>query len=162
MLTGSSVVLACLVATAPAFAEEQSVTAIGASLERVTPNDRHDNASIGRAVRDARAAGVAPALRDAKARGRLLAQAAGLTLGAVLAVDESAQTAPYYFIGPVNGTFGPGRYCGRQPRFVTRRDSRGRVHRVRHGTRRVCRFPNTLETRLAVTFAAAAAVDAAS
>ena len=134
--------------------QQRTITAIGTSSAPVTPTDRNNNESIKSAIAAARIAGVGPALTSARARGELIAQAAGVTLGAIQSIDETVANAnPYFGGGPGElGTFGPGEFCGTVPRYVTRR-SGNRVRRVRKGTRRICRFPNAIETRLAVTYA---------
>ena len=143
------------VASAQAPPPQRSITALGTSLQAVTPSERRNNASIASAIASARAAGVAPALESARQRATLLAQSSGQALGGILAIDETAGGPPFFFNGPggTDGSFGPGQFCGTVPRFVIRRDERGRVRRVRRGERRTCRYPRTLETRLAVTYA---------
>jgi uncharacterized protein YggE len=156
---GLASVLATAAALAPAAAQAQapakSVTAIGTGTAKVTPNDRKSNASIKAAIDRADAAARPKAMAAARERGVELAQSAGLTLGAIVAV---AETPPSPF-GPFNtyglqGTFGPGKYCGVVRAFHIRRDSRGVIHRVAGRRHRACRFPSQDSVSLSVTFAA--------
>jgi hypothetical protein len=138
-----------------ALAQQRTVTAVGSSLNPVTPSDRTDNAAILAAIAAAKNAGIGPAMAAARTRAEQLAQAAGLTLGAVQGIEEGGGAGTFFFGGGPSelGTFGPGEFCGTVPRYVIRRGPGRRVRRVRRGTRRVCRFPNVIETRLAVTYA---------
>jgi hypothetical protein len=83
-----------------------------------------------------------------------LAQLAGLTLGEIVAVDETPQPIPYY--GPFGGygTFGLDRYCGKVRTGVFRRDAQGRRVRVGTRTRRGCRVPTAITSSVRVTFSA--------
>jgi uncharacterized protein YggE len=156
--------LATVVATAllvPAAGAQappaKSVTTIGIGTASVTPKDRKSNASIKEAVEAADDAARPKAIASARERATELAQAAGLTLGAITSVSE-APTLPYYgpFGAPygLQGTFGPGKYCGNVRTSHLKRDSNGRTHRVLGKPHRVCRFPHTLNVSLTVTFAA--------
>jgi uncharacterized protein YggE len=135
----------------------KSVTTIGIGTASVKPKDRKDNASIKEAVEAADAAARPKAINEARERATELAQAAGLTLGGITSVSE-ASSFPYY--GPfgvpygLQGTFGPGKFCGtiRSSHRVT--DSKGRVRRVLGKPHRVCRFPSSISVSLTVTFAA--------
>ena len=135
--------------------QERTVTAIGAASTEVTPTDRTDNLSIRSAIEAARTAGVAPALTASRARADLFAQAAGGTLGPIRSIVDDGVGPGFHFGGGgwELGSFGPGQYCGIVLRYVTRRGPGKRIRRVRRGSRRVCRFPNTIETRLSVTYA---------
>jgi Protein of unknown function (DUF541) len=143
-------------AQAPA-APAKSVTTIGVGAGSVKPKDRKSNASIKEAVEAADAAARPKAIAEARERATELAQAAGLTLGGITSVSEASQV-PYY--GPfgvpyaLQGTFGPGKFCGtiRTSRRV--RDSNGNFRRVPGKRHRVCRFPSTINVSLTVTFAA--------
>ena len=141
--------------TAPAGAQvpaPRTVTAIGYAQAEVAPKDRHSNSSIDAAVEEAESAALPLAIAAGRERATELASAAAMTLGALLAVTELDTGSRLYGpLGPVAGTFGPGRYCGRVPRFVSRRDAQGRLRRVRRGTRRVCAsrrpFPRACRSR---------------
>jgi hypothetical protein len=135
----------------------KSVTTIGVASVGVKPSDRKDNASIKEAVEAADAAARPKAIASARERAGELAQAAGLTLGGVMSVSE-ASTFPYY--GPfgvpygLQGTFGPGKYCGQVRSSHIKRDANGRAHRVLGKRHRICRVPPTVTVSLTVTFAA--------
>ena len=148
----------------PAAAEAQSaspqtVTAVGTGEVRPTPSDRDDNEAIRRAVAAARQEAVPVALASARRRAVELGYASGLHVGGTLAISESQSPFSGPFYGPFpsdQGTFGPGRYCGRVPRYRTRRNASGRiVSRTRIGSRRVCRIPSRIFVSLSVTYAAA-------
>ncbi len=147
-----------LVSTAEAQAPPaKSVTTIGIGTASVKPKDRKSNASIKEAVEAADTAARPKAIASARERATELAQAAGLTLGGITSVSE-ASNVPYY--GPfgvpyaLQGTFGPGKFCGTIRSSHLKRDSKGNVHRVLGKRRRVCRFPSTINVSLTVTFAA--------
>jgi hypothetical protein len=149
---------ALLVSAADAQAPPaKSVTTIGIGTASVTPKDRKSNASIKDAVEAADAAARPKAIASARERATELAQAAGLTLGAITSVSE-APSFPYYgpFGAPygLQGTFGPGKFCGTIRSAHLKRDRNGRTRRVLGKRHRVCRFPHTLNVSLTVTFAA--------
>ncbi len=135
----------------------KSVTTIGVGSASVKPKDRKDNASIKEAVDAADASARPKAIAAARERATELAQAAGLTLGGITSVSE-ASNFPYY--GPfgvpyaLQGTFGPGKFCGTVRSSHVKRDSNGRVHRVLGKRHRICRIPPTVNVSLTVTFAA--------
>jgi hypothetical protein len=136
----------------------KSVTTIGIGTASVKPKDRKSNASIKEAVEAADAAARPKAIASARERATELAQAAGLTLGGITSVSEATNGFPYY--GPfgtpyaLQGTFGPGKFCGTIRTSRIRRDANGNVHRVLGKRHRVCRFPSTINVWLTVTFAA--------
>jgi len=135
----------------------KSVTTIGIGTAKVTPKDRQDNASIKEAVDAADAAARPKAIDEARERATELAQAGGLTLGGITSISE-ASSFPYY--GPygvpygLQGTFGPGKFCGNIRTSHIKRDSNGHVRRVLGKRHRVCRFPPSINVSLTVTFAA--------
>jgi uncharacterized protein YggE len=144
-------------ATAQSTTAGKTVTAVGIGQVTVTPKDRHNNASIVAAVEASEAKAIPQAVQAARERATALAQAGGLTLGAVQSVEETQQQFPFYGPGGLNAypaPFGKDKYCGdeRRPRFV--RDSNGR-RRV-SGSRlvHVCRPPRFVNINLSVTFAA--------
>jgi hypothetical protein len=143
---------ACLF-PALASAQERTVTALGTGVVDVRPGDRDSNASIEAAIERAEQAAVPRALADSREYAELIAQNLGVTLGAVQSVDQNVQNGPiFYPPGLTTGSFGPGQFCGRVSRFVRRRDSNGRLRRVRRGSRRLCRFPSRVQVSLAVTY----------
>jgi hypothetical protein len=136
----------------------KSVTTVGVGTASVKPEDRKDNASIKEAVEAADAAARPKAISSARERATELAQAAGLTLGGITSVSEATNGFPYY--GPfgtpyaLQGTFGPGKFCGKIRTSHIKRDSNGKPRRVLGKPHRVCRFPSTINVSLTVTFAA--------
>ena len=144
----------CLLAIpATAAGQDRTVTVIGNGVARVRPADRHDNASIRRAVQRATKRALPRAIADAKRDATTLAAAYGLALGEVVSV---AETPPSPFGGfgyaEAEGPFGPGRYCGRIRRSVIRRID-GRRRRVVR-SRRICVFPPQVTSSVTVTYAA--------
>jgi uncharacterized protein YggE len=135
----------------------KTVTAVGIGQVAVKPQDRHKNASIVAAVEAAEAKAVPQAVSDARERATGLAQAAGLTIGAVQSVQETPQS-PFgpYFGGPLAypAPFGKDKYCGdeRRARFV--RDANGRRRVAGSRVVHVCRPPRFVIVNLSVTFAA--------
>jgi hypothetical protein len=148
---------AVLVPAASAQAPAKSVTTIGAAAAAVKPADRKSNASIKAAVEAADHSARPKALVAARERAAELAQAAGLTLGTITSVSD-APTLPYY--GPfgqpygLQGTFGPGKYCGTVRSIRRKRGSDGRFRIVRGKPHRACRIPPSVTVSLTVTFAA--------
>jgi hypothetical protein len=120
---------------------ERYIIVTGAGIAPVDAPSRETNASIGAAVRAASLVALPRAIAAARERAAAVAQATGLTLGAIEAVDESR----YGPFGLEFGRFGPGRWCG----TVTRRRAGRRV------TRRECQVPQQSTVIVAVTFAVA-------
>jgi uncharacterized protein YggE len=142
---------------APAVAQQpasKSVQVVGVGEADVKPENRRNNASIQRAVDAAEAAALPRAFEAARLRAAELARLSGLTLGELIAVSD-VPASPYgpLGFGPVEGTFGPGRWCGTIRRPVFRRVD-GRRRRVGTRTRRVCHFPPEVYVSLTVTYAA--------
>jgi len=131
-----------------------TLSATGVAQADIKPENRKSETSIRAAVQAARAQALPLAIADGKRRARELATAAGVTLGALVALSDSGQNgfygSPYGF-----GTFGYDKYCGKVPNYktVTRNGRRVRV-RVK-GTHRVCRVPRELFATATVTFAIA-------
>lgn len=145
----------CLLATpAAATAQDRTVTAIGTGIAQVKPADRHDNASIKRAVARATSRALPRAIADAKRDASALAAGYGLTLGDVISVAETP-SSPFGGFGytEAEGPFGPGRYCGQIRRSVIRRINGERRRVIR--SRRVCSFPRQVSQSVTVTYAAA-------
>lgn len=132
-----------------AGAAAATVTATGTGQAKVTPSNRHSNASISAAVDAARRVALKRAFAEARKYAQQYAGAAGLTLGTVLSVSDAlnAGFGPGTFYGP----FGPGRYCGkiRQPVF-----KRVRGHRRVTGLKSVhrCFVPPFTFVTLSVTY----------
>ena len=152
-------VIAVLLTTTPAVAQSvqtgtaPTVTATGTGQTRVTPKNRHSNASIAAAVDAARRASIAGALKEAHEYARDYAKAVGLKLGSVISVsDAQANSIGFYGPGPiVIGPFGPGQYCGTVQQLVGRpvkgqKPKFKKVHR--------CIVPRFAFTTLTVTYSA--------
>ncbi len=110
-----------LAAPAPGVsATGPTITATGTGQAPVTPQDRHNSASIAAAVKAAGQAAVPLAFQAAHDQAVRYAQIAGLTLGAVQSISDTQNgNGAYVPYGPFGGPFGPGQYCGtvRQPVF---------------------------------------------
>lgn len=141
---------------APAAAGPGTITATGTATVKPTPADAHSSDSIAAAVKAAKAKALPRAITDARFRGQKLADAAGLKIGALISIADSEQSVYFggSFFGPfgVDGTFGPGKFCGNVPQFKTTHLANGRITRKRIGTHRICRVPQVVET-VSVTFA---------
>jgi hypothetical protein len=149
--------LAAVPAGAQAPAPGPTITAIGIAQVKVEPSDRNSNDSIAKAVKAAADKATPKAIADGRERGAELAAAAGLTLGRLVSVADTASPPFGPFYGPYGpqGTFGPGRFCGNVPRYKIKRDAQGRViSRKRVGTRRTCRVPASVSASVTMTFEA--------
>ncbi len=132
-----------------------SVTVTGTGIVKPTPLNRKSNASIAKAVRDAKAAATPLAIADGRARAANLAALSGMVLGQLVSVSEGSGASPVFF-GPFygqEGTFGPGRFCGNIRRPVYRRTADGKRKRVAWRTIRSCRVPAQVSASLGMTFA---------
>lgn len=147
-------IVTLLILASPAVADQaKSITATGSSQVRVVPKNRNSNSSIRAAVDAARRAGIAGALSEAREYASDYAQAAGLTLGAVISVsDAQANGAIYYGPGQFFGPFGPNQFCGKVPQRVARVVAGQRKVRVRRVRR--CFVPPFEVTTLTATFSA--------
>jgi hypothetical protein len=153
----------CLAAVASAQApapttQQRTLVAVGTGTIKVTPKDRDDNASIVAAVKDADARALPAALNDARTQATALAAAAGVTLGAVISLSNSATNSNGIFYGgyyPVFGSFGPNRFCGMVRTRSSSVDSRGVRHYGRVKSHRVCRVPSVIQHAVQLTYALA-------
>ena len=155
-------VVAVTLACAPAAADAQvpapppppTITVTGTGTVKPTPLNRQSNASIARAVRDAKAAATPLAFADGRERAENLAAQTGLVLGALLGITEGA-TSGFAFFGPSygqEGTFGPGRFCGTIRMPILRRTANGGRRVVRFRSRHGCRVPAQVVTSLGMSF----------
>lgn len=156
-LAVSAVTLPAAAARAQAPPPPGTITAVGSAIVTPTPVDRTSNVSIAKAVADAQVKVLPLAIRAAHARARVLAAESGLTLGALVGIADQAPSpfSPFGGYG-VDGTFGPGRYCGNVARYRTTRLANGRVLRKRIGTRRLCRVPSRVGTTVSAIYATTA------
>lgn len=154
VLTASVAVAPIARAVAQSPAAAGTISAIGTASVAPTPVDRNSDASIAKAVRDAQAKALPLAIQAGRARAQTLATQSGLGLGALVGIADQPPS-PFGGFGAfgIDGTFGPGRYCGVVPRFRRTRLADGRVRRTRIGSRRQCRFPGRVGTTVSVTYA---------
>ncbi len=158
-----AVVAVALALATPALAAStgQTITATGTGQVKVTPADRHSNASIAAAEKAAEKASVPLAIADAKTEAGQYAAAAGLTLGPLVSISDQVTSGPFYFGGsPQQGPFGAGKYCGtiRVPVFKRSKSKSGKVVTkvVRFKKEHRCIVPSPATTALAVTYSASA------
>jgi len=161
-----AVVIASLACATPAAAQAPpapppltTVTVSGSGIVKPTPLNRKSNASIAKAVRDAKAAATPLAIADGRARAANLATQTGMVLGQLIAVTEGG-SAPFGFFGPFygqEGTFGPGKFCGTVRTPIYRKAADGKRKRVGFRTRHTCRVPPQVSASLGMTFATTAA-----
>jgi uncharacterized protein YggE len=151
----------CLAAVAsaqePVPQPQRTLIAAGQGAVKVTPKDRDSNASIVAAVNAANAKALPLAIKDARTQAAQLATAAGVTLGALVTVSNSAPVTgpfygPYY---PVTGTFGPNQFCGKVTTRPSHIDKSGKRVFGKPRTRRTCRIPATIQRSVQLTFALA-------
>ena len=147
-----------LAGAAPALAQapERSVTAVATANVPVAKNVAKNSPAIRAAVEAAREKAGPAAIALAKEEAQRLAAAAGLTLGPLTSVAEQPASpfGPFSNYG-ADGTFGPGKFCGKIRTPIFRRDKHGRrvfTHRFR--THFGCRIPPQVSTTVSVTFAA--------
>jgi hypothetical protein len=149
--------LAGVAVAAPAAPAEsppapETVTAIATAQVRVARPAHLDDKTIAAAIGRARTQLAPEALRLVRREAVSLGYAAGVRVGRLLSLADVA-SGPF---GPFNygaeGTFGPGRYCGRVPTFRTRVVN-GQRRRVRTGTRRTCRVPPFVTRTVSGTYA---------
>jgi hypothetical protein len=154
--TALSTAAVLLLAASPASAQSEppTVTATGNGVAKVTPTAQTDEA-ITAAIKSARDRSLPAAIAEANAGARRLAAAANLTLCRLISITDGP-IAPYgFYYGRygLEGSFGPGVWCGRVPTYRFERTSTGRRKRVRTGSRRTCRFPREVTASVAVTYA---------
>ncbi len=103
--------------------------------------------SASRATRPARKAVV-----KAHEEAERLAASLGLRLGTLQSISQESGS-PFFFYGGIDGTFGPGRYCGTVRRRIYRRTKDGR--RVATGkvrSRHLCRVPPNVTSSVSATY----------
>lgn len=142
-------------APAPA-APARTLVSVGTGTIKVAPKDRTSNASIAAAVEAAETKALPAALADARDEATKLASAAGVTLGPLVSLSNTATGTSGFFVGPyypTTGPFGPGKFCGNvRTRSVTvGKDGKRHLGRVR--THRTCRIPSVVQRSVQLTFA---------
>ena len=137
--------------------QPHTITVTGRAQVKPEPGNPRNNASITKAVRDARSEAVPLAIANGRARAAELSRLSGLALGALVAIAEAGPGAPFFFgpYGGEDGTFGPGQYCGTVRRPIFRVDAQGRRRVVRRVSRRQCRVPRFVSANLSMVFSTA-------
>lgn len=153
----SAVVLAALAAAVPASAADppaRTVTAVASASVKVKKDVAQTDAAIGAAVEAARAKVGPAAVANATEEAQRLAAAGKLTLGPLISIAES----PPFPFGPyapygVDGTFGPGKFCGtiRTPIFHKGKNGR-RVFTHKFRSHPGCRVPPQVTATISATF----------
>lgn len=129
--------------------DAREVTGIGAGVAPVDA-PRKTSPSIRRSLRAARLAASPGAAEAARANAQAAATAAGMQLGPLFAVVESANSYGYE---PLLGAFGPGQFCGIVRRVRFRVDPETGTRRIVRRTRsRRCFSPKTAAVRLEATY----------
>ncbi|MDX6719292.1 MAG: uncharacterized protein QOJ63_1546 [Solirubrobacteraceae bacterium] len=159
-LAGAVVATAAL-ATTPAGAQApvapatppNTITVTGSAQVTPKPRDKKSEASIKKAVVDARRAAIPLAIGNGQGRAATLSKLAGLPLGKLISISE-ATPSPFYYPGPYgeDGTLGAGKYCGTVRTPIFRRDAQGRRKVVGTRTRHTCRVPRVVSSNLIMVF----------
>jgi hypothetical protein len=133
-----------------------TLTVVGSAQVKPTPRDAQSNASIKKAVADARREALPLAIANGRGRAAQLSQLSGLVIGELISIAE-AGPGPLFFgpFGGEEGTFGPGQYCGTVSRPVFRVDAQGRRRVVDRRSRRQCRVPRFVSANLTMVFSTA-------
>jgi uncharacterized protein YggE len=162
-LAGAVVATAAL-ATTPAAAQvpvppptlPNTITVTGSAQVTPKPRDRKREASIKKAVADARRAAIPLAIGNGQGRAATLSKLSGIALGKLISIAEAAPS-PFYYPGAYgeDGTFGPGKYCGTVRSAIVRRDAQGRPHVVGRRSRHTCRVPRVVSANLILVFSTA-------
>jgi uncharacterized protein YggE len=151
LLAPAVVALSLGLLAGPAQAQDRTVVAYGQGSVKPTPKDKNSNASIAAAVKAAAAKALPLAIANAQQQATELATAAGVTLGQLLSISNEQQQ-PFYgpFFGQ-DGTFGPGRYCGKSTTIRRVKGKNGKTRIVR-STRRRCRIPSQVVRQVELTY----------
>ena len=143
-------------AQAPAPAPGRTITATAAGRVTIPRDVARNSKAIGAAVEAAHDRAVRLAIANAREEAVRLAAAGGLTLGALVAVDE-AQPSPFFggsSLYGADGTFGPGKFCGQIRTPIRRRTASGRLQTVGSRAHFGCRIPPEVSQAVSATFAA--------
>jgi post-segregation antitoxin (ccd killing protein) len=150
--------IAAPAAEGQAPAPSRTITATAAGRVTVDRDVAQNSRAIGAAVEAAHDRAVRVAIANAREEAQRLAAAGGLTLGALVSVAEP-QPSPFLG-GPgagaygTEGTFGPGKFCGRIRTAIRRRDARGVLRNTgRVRTRFGCRVSPEVAQTVSATFA---------
>jgi Protein of unknown function (DUF541) len=154
----AAALVAAPAAEAQAPAPGRTITATAAGRVTVNRDVAQNSKAIGAAVEAARNRAIRVAVANAREEAQRLAAAGGMTLGALVSVAEPPPSP--FFGGPgggaygTEGTFGPGKFCGRIRTPIRRRDARGVLRNTgRFRTRFGCRVPSEVAQTVSATFA---------
>jgi hypothetical protein len=154
----TAALIAAPAAMAQAPAPARTITAVAAGRVTVNKDVAQNSKAIAAAVDAARDRAIPVAIANARGEAQRLAAAGGLTLGPLMSVSEP-QPSPF-FGGPAGGaygtegTFGPGKFCGRIRTLIRRRNAQGRlVSTGRFRSRFGCRVPAEVTQTVSATFA---------
>jgi hypothetical protein len=154
LATSAAVFVAPAVAQTPAVAPApHTLTVTGTAQVKPKPRDRSDNASIAKSVAVARRKAIPLAVGNGRGRAATLAQATGVDLVELIATSAASQSPAFY--GPSfgeDGTFGPGRYCGKVRSPIFRKGADGKRKVVGTRTRHSCRVPTWVSVSLQMTW----------
>jgi hypothetical protein len=146
-----------LVSAASALADPpaRSITAVATADVAVSKHVAQNNAAVAAAIEAARRQAGPQAIALATAEAQRLAAAAGFTLGAMLSVAEQSPSPFGPFAYGIDGTLGPGKWCGqiRTPIFHKAKSGR-RVFTHRFRKHFGCRIPPEASVTISATFAA--------
>jgi hypothetical protein len=153
-----SAIAAVLLTAAPAARAQEAapagrtITAVATSEVPINQHVEKTNAAVKAAIERSRVRAGPLAIALAVQEAQRLATAAGMTLGPLQAVAELPPSPFGPFSYGLDGTLGPGRWCGQltSVRFVTRDGKRRRVTRRHYG----CRIPREAAQTVSVTYAA--------
>jgi hypothetical protein len=134
-----------------------AVVAHGTASEAVQPTDPKRNRSVKRAVLLARQEATSQGAAAARRNARTAAQSAGLQLGAVVSVSESAAPLLQVLLGvrfrdPALGSFGPGRFCGISSRPSIKLNPKTGEPRIVRRRRYRCRVPSNYKVALEIRY----------
>ena len=145
-------------ARAQAPAPTRTITAVAAGRAPVNRDVAQNSKAIAAAVEAARDRAIPLAIATAREEAQRLAAAGGLTLGPLQSVAEP-QPSPVLG-GPsggaygTEGTFGPGKFCGRIRTAIRRRNAAGQLRPTgRFRSRFGCRVPAEVAQTVTATFA---------
>jgi hypothetical protein len=159
----AAAVLAAALLVAPAAhaqapAPARTITAIATGRATVDKSVAQNSKAIAAAVEAARNRAIPLAITNAREEAQRLAAAGGLTLGPLQSVAEP-QPSPF-FGGPgggpygTEGTFGPGKFCGKIRTPIRRRTAAGQLRFTgRFRSRFGCRVPSEVAQTVSATFA---------
>jgi hypothetical protein len=127
-----------------------TIVVIATGQAEVKAANRNSNASIRAAVLDAQRTATPRGIINARVSAAVVGNAAGLTVGAIISVEDQS----LFYSPGFNYQFGLNQYCGKVPRRRVVRDADGKRKVIRLPARRRCNVPEYAITTIKVTFAA--------